>query len=349
MKDALVPRNNEQAIKVDRADRPGADPAPKISQQPAAVYLARLASGSRRTMRHALNTIAGLMTGGQVDARNFLWAELRYQHTTAIRAKLAEQFAAATTNKMLAALRGVLKEAWRLGLMSAEDYRRAADLAAVRGTTLPRGRALSAGEIRAIFLECTNDARTTGRRDAALMGVLYGCGLRRAEVVALDLKDYNAEDGALTIRAAKGNKERMVYLPTGAQRALDAWLRVRGADAGPLFIPINKGGRILQGRMADQAVLKLLRRRAQAASVATFSPHDLRRTFISDLLDAGADISNVQRLAGHANVQTTARYDRRGEAAKKRAVALLHIPFEELASDGRDAPVPATEELWQQS
>jgi len=103
---------------------------------------------------------------------------------------------------------------------------------------------------------------------------------------------------------------------------------VRGAAPGPLFVPINKGSVLALGqRLTSQAIYDLLAKRGAAAKLADFSPHDLRRTFISDLLDKGADIATVQKLAGHAQVTTTARYDRRGERAKRKAVSLLHVPY----------------------
>ena len=301
-------------------------PRPR-DQNAAAVYLAGLSAGSRPAMQGALNEIAAMLTKGQVDALGLDWAALCFQHTTAIRSKLAERDAPATVNKKLSALRGVLKVAWRLGQMSAEDYTRAIDIESVTGSRLPAGRALTAGEIAALLDSCANDPTPSGARDGAILALLRAGGLRRAEVCALDLADYDTAGSVLTIRG-KRNKERELPLSNGALDALADWLTVRGAEAGPLFPAIRKGGAIQHGQhMTPQAINLMLAKRAALAGVADLSPHDLRRTFVSDLLDAGADIATVQKLAGHSNVTTTARYDRRGEQAKRKAIDLLHVPY----------------------
>ena len=222
-------------------------------RHPAAVYLARLAPGSRRAMRQSLDVIAGLLTGGTGDAMSVEWAAVGYQHSQAVRAKLAEVYSPATANRGLSALRGVLREAWRLGLMTAEDYHRASDLEAVRGETLPRGRALGAGELAALMGACSKDPGPAGARDAAVLAVCYAGGLRRSEAVALDLADYEAESGLLVIRGGKGRKDRTAYATNGSSLALADWLAVRGDEPGPLFTAIGKGGRMSHDRLSGQA------------------------------------------------------------------------------------------------
>lgn len=278
-------------------------------------------------MKGALDAIAGLVTGGKSDAKGLAWHALRYEHTQAIRAFLAKSYAPATANKMLAALKGVLKQAWTLELMDSESYQRAINLPTVKGSRLPKGRALSHEEIRAVFKACAKAGSLSGIRDAAILAVLYGAGLRREEIVNLDLSDYVPQSGALTIQRGKGNKARMVFATNGAHDALEDWLEVRGNEPGPLFIPVLKGERLVIRRLSTQAIYNLLRKRAEEAGVAPFSPHDLRRSMISDLLDAKVDLATVQQMAGHANVNTTARYDRRGEEAKRQAAKMLKIPY----------------------
>ena len=105
-------------------------------------------------------------------------------------------------------------------------------------------------------------------------------------------------------------------------------LLVRGDRAGPLFVRILKGGKLTSARLTPQAIYHIQHARARAAGVATFSPHDLRRTYAGDLLDAGVDLATVQKLMGHSDANTTARYDRRGERAKRQAARLLHVPYQ---------------------
>jgi integrase/recombinase XerD len=300
-------------------------PPARLDQHPAAVYLDRLAPGSCRTMTAALDTCARLLAGDTATAEALPWELLQYQHVQHLRTLLEKQYAPATANKCLSAVRGVMREAFHLGLIDAEQYHRIKDIQGVRGSRLPKGRALSAGELAALFRACTGKA---GARDAALLACLYACGLRRSEAVGLDVSDYDTVSGALTVRHGKGRKERIVYLTNGARAAMTGWLEVRGSDPGPLFIRILKGGHHMPDRrLTDQAVMVVLAKRAGQAGVKKCSPHDLRRSMIGDLLDAGADISTVSQLAGHASVTTTQRYDRRGEATKMRAAGMLHIPY----------------------
>lgn len=299
--------------------------AQPLDQNPAAVYLASLTPAGRRSQDNALRTIAQILTGVG-DWRGVPWAALRFQHTAAIRQRLAAAYAPATANRVICALRGTLKAAWRLGQIEAGDYTRAADIAPVNGYRLPAGRELSQGEITALMSSCEADPRPAGARDGAIIALMYAGGLRREEVVNLDLADYTPQEGRLTL-IGKRNKQRAVYLVNGAARAMADWLAVRGDNPGPLFLAINKGGQLGAERMTTQAIYNMLARRADLAGVRKFSPHDLRRTFVSDLLDAGADIATVAKMAGHSSVSTTARYDRRPEAAKAKAAGLLHVPY----------------------
>lgn len=306
---------------------------------PAAVYLARLAPGSRRAQAGALAWLAREASGGTCGPEDLPWHELRYEHTQALRARLAERYAPATANRHLAALRGVLHQVWRLGLMDAETYHRATDLERVRGARVPAGRSLAMAELAALFEVCGRDCSPAGARDAALLSVLYGGGLRRAEAASLDLADWTPTSGELRVRG-KGSKERLVYATNGGRAALEAWVAVRGDAPGALLCPVDRCGRIEVRGLSEQSIYAALARRADEAGVAAFSPHDLRRTFISDALDAGADVSAVQALAGHANPGTTTRYDRRGERAKQRAAALLHVPYRPAATDRSLQRVP---------
>lgn len=308
---------------------------------PARVYLAGLESdNSKRTMRAALATVAAVATGADIpesiDAQWELidstpWGALRFQHTAAIRAALAGRYSAGNASKMLSALRGVLKSSWRLGQMTADEYLAAVDIPGVKGEKPDHaaGRAITLGELMALVASC-QDGTPRGARDAAMLAVAYSCGLRRQEIVSLDLQHYDAAAAVLRV-TGKRNKTRTVPIQNGARAALEDWIDARGSEAGPLFWHVRKGGALVNRRLTTQAVYTVFADHARRAGVKEFSPHDMRRTFAGDLLDAGADIVTVQKMMGHTNVSTTAGYDRRGERAKQDAAKRLHFPYSRKA------------------
>ena len=325
--DRTAPGDIDRHLVVPAGDLPVAVPIVAVpdhpDRNPAAVYLAGKPSATgRRGLQRSLDRAAELLTGGLATSALVVnWAEVRYQHVMALRSVLIAAAAKpATINHVLAAVRGTLREAWRLGLIDAESLARVVDVGNVSASTLPAGRHVDVAEVRRLFETCGD--KPGGARDAAMLALLYGCGLRRSEAVALLLDDY--DHGKVTVRSGK---ERIVYCPAGGREAINAWIARRGLAPGALLNPVNKAGHIQHRPMTAQAVLLRLHFLADQAGVSRFSPHDLRRSFVGELLDAGADISSVQQLAGHANVATTQRYDRRPEEAKRRTAEMLHVPY----------------------
>ena len=225
---------------------------------PAALYLATLGPGSQRAMTQALTILRDLLAPGSPLAR-VPWHLVRYEHAAALRARLSAVYAPATANRILAALRGVLRAGFGLGLVHADDLQRVLSTKSVRGTRVRKGRAIGRAELERLFHACSADT-AAGARDAALLAVLYGGGLRRSEVVALDLADFEPRDSTLTI-AGKGNKERTMFVTDGVRRALAAWVALRGDQPGPLFCPVTRADVILRAAC--------LRRRSSISSVAS--------------------------------------------------------------------------------
>jgi len=295
-------------------------------RDPMHAYLDGLTSdASQATARARLRAVARLVE--VPDYKALPWGQLRAHHVAFIRSRLVKAEAApATVNLTLAVLRGIARQARDFTMMTDEEYRRITEVKPHKGSRLPPGRHVRAGELAALVEACARDKTPAGVRDAAMLACLYVGGLRRAELAALTVEHYTADPPTLTVKGGKGDKDRVVPVEPSAAVAVDAWLRVRGDRPGRLFLPVNKGGRIRGAGITPGAVYNALARRAAEARIEPASPHDLRRSFVSDLLEAHVDISTVQQLAGHANVTTTQRYDRRGEASKRTAVEKLHFP-----------------------
>ena len=322
------------------------------NRNPVISYLASLSSkDSRRVQKTALDQIATVLSSGRIeDSLEFPWEQLDYGMVTAIKAWLDSKYAPATVNRYLCAVRRVLKEAWRHNLITAEAYQRATDVRSVSAQRLPTGRELETDEIKDLINACLEDEGNPilGIRDAAIISLMYSSGLRRAEVVTLDLEDFDFKKRSLRV-IGKRNKERVAFLASGAIRAVEKWLEVRGITPGPLFYAVNKSGKIVRyrkqrlsavekqrgevpdrivARLSDQTIYNVIdRRAAQAGLIKKTTPHDMRRTFVSDLLDVGVDLSTVSKMAGHEDTNTTMRYDRRSSKVMQDAAEKLDVPY----------------------
>jgi integrase/recombinase XerD len=218
-----------------------------------------------------------------------------------LRALHAEQVSARSQARYLSALRGFYR------------YLRFEHLVEHDPTELldaPRKRAplpvVLTGEEIEQLLACPNTSTLPGKRDAAMLYTMYACGLRVSELVQLTLGQLSLSSGVLAV-CGKGGKERMIPIGEAAIEQVQTYLAVRGVWAKPasehVFVTPRGTG------MTRQAFWKIVRRYALAAGIGKpLSPHKLRHSFATHLLEGGADLRAVQAMLGHADISTTQVY-----------------------------------------
>jgi integrase/recombinase XerD len=300
---------------------------PESPLAPVLLYLNSLAGSGHRSMRVNLERAGTLLGGRGLD---YDWYGLRAGHVEFLRGTmLGEGYAPATINVTLSAVREVARRAWLLQpeWMTADDLTRILTVRRVRaGERIRPARALSAEEIASLLKACDRAGGPIGARDAAILVLLYRGGLRRGEAVSLDVSHYSARTHTLKV-LGKGGRTRFAYFDDGgARRVLNWWLRERGEAQGAFLCPV-KQGEVEIRRLSAMAVYKALARRGAQAGLEHFTPHDLRRSFGTHLLQKGADLDLVRQLLGHVEIMTTQKYILRDDREQRRAALKIEVNF----------------------
>jgi len=215
----------------------------------------------------------------------------RYEHVQTLIGVLQQQrYAHTSINAVLSAIRGTVRAAMGMHLMTADDYQRIMLVKMVSGVRLPTGRMMGQGEIKALVDTCLNDhlkvknktdnssprQSPAAYRDLAILGLMYIGGLRRSEVADLDVEDIDLQLKEARI-IGKGNKERMLFLDDGTVTAVKQWLDLRGDFDGALFYRVLKNGKIQAGRLSDQAIYNVVKNASQRLEYLRFPRMILER------------------------------------------------------------------------
>lgn len=279
-------------------------------------YISGLAPSGRRGITSLLNRSASILKRG-AEAADYPWEQLNYAAVAKVRAALLDDgYAVSSVNMALSALRGVAQTAFNLNCMNAETLARVRSVKRVSGDIQRKGRALDKSEIRALIQAAKQHPLSVRRsRDTAIVLILCGTGLRAGELVKLECRDY--DNSILTVRQGKGRKYREIHVADAVDKAIRAWLKVSAGETdSALFKRIQRNGKAANQALTTTGLTGILMELQHTSGIVRFTPHDMRRTFITRLLEQGVDINTVRQLAGHRDISTTTRYDYRGNSMK---------------------------------
>ncbi len=289
---------------------------------PTELYLQRLAPSGRSPMKSQLNQVRKLFKWqGDVETQPFHL--LKYADIEQVKHLMAQTKAPRTVNLALNALKGIIKVGFLMELSSEKEWLKVQAIKLLKITPSSRGSALTSLEVQNLLLDCAIDKRPLGLRDTAILAVFLSSGLRRFELSNLTYDDFDKQSRCIKVRAGKGGKSRTQFLPDWTIPHMNAWLTFRGNEPGFLFNPFRSKVPNTLHQLSATTIYRIVKNRTAVALSNSSSPHDLRRSFITQLLRQNVDLSTTSKLAGHASLATTQIYDKRGEEFARDAALSL--------------------------
>jgi len=277
--------------------------APATGLTPAQQLLRRLvldsvtARTSKLAYGHALNHLFGFSAGRP------LTRALLQEWKAGM-----EDLAPSSINVRLSAVRKLVTEARRNGMLGVEEAASLTDIPNVRQQGTRLGNWLTREQAKEL-LAVPDRSTLKGKRDYVILSLLVGCALRRRELAALEVETLQQREGrwVLADLVGKGRRVRTVAVPLWVKQGINAWSTAAAIEEGQLLRSIGKGGRVGAG-LSDWAVWDVVQRSAREIGVERFGAHDLRRTCAKLCRKAGGDLEQIKFLLGHSSIQTTERY-----------------------------------------
>ena len=276
---------------------------PDLEQARSAVLVSLRSSESQRSYRRSIDDFVGWYCSEP---------RLSFNKTVVTRYRIYLEnrlLAGGTINVRLAAVRRLAYEAADSGLLSPDL---AAGIRRVKGAKklgTKLGNWLTASEARALWQHPSSDS-LKGKRDRAILAVLLGCGLRRRELIDLNLGHLQRREDhwAIVDLVGKGGHIRTVPMPDWVKRTLDVWLATAKIADGKLFRCVCRSGKAWGSHISEKVVWQVVKEHARELGIAKLAPHDLRRSCARLCHESGGELEQIQFLLGHVSVQTTEKY-----------------------------------------
>ena len=224
-------------------------------------------------------------------------------------AMVEKKLSASTVNVRLSAVRKLIGEAQRNGIIGAEE---AANIAGVpnlpqKGTRL--GNWLTRDQAKEL-LTVPDRSTLKGKRDYVILSLLVGCALRRQELATLDIESIQMREGRWVVAdlRGKGGRVRTVAIPLWVKQGINAWMIAAKIEDGRLLRPLSKSGKVIGDELGDWAIWSVVEQSAKEIGIEHFGAHDLRRTCAKLCRKNGGDLEQIKFLLGHSSIQTTERY-----------------------------------------